>query len=485
MPAPRTWSRVPRASAFAIVALLLATTALATAPAGAAPDGDSSCATPEVCATVNLDKSLTSVSVYGATAPTRVTATGAIHVETQVGHFVDLDITIRGAPWDLSVTPTHVRIQTATDIPFSATLDVPPDAPEGSVAFTVRALDNDNLFPIDASGTFEVAVFRGPLALFSAPITSSPLPGGTATWRLTLRNLASFAIDYNPIFEVPDGYTSHVQIPATQIIQPGREAEVVLDLTVPGSAAPGPASWSVRFESQTHPEVSVGLTQPFAVLQPPPVPTPGGDDLLARYWVQVAFGAAALGAVLFLSLTEVGYLALAFSLLVPLFTRLKPDKVLDNFTRGQIYGYIRANPGTHYSEIHDALELQNGPLSYHLRVLLREEYVVSRNEGIYKRFYPRDYKVPKRRRSLTRLQVDILEAVDSEPGLTQRALARQLGESRQVVSYNVRVLREAGLLRGEASGRGATVAPTGETAGALEEARAARTAGEPVHRRPA
>lgn len=426
-----------------------------------------------------------SVSLYDAQSTTRVTATGVVHVETQVGHFVDLDVSIQGAPWGLEITPTHARLQTSTDIPFTATLDVPADAPEGNAVFVVRALDDDNLFPIDASASFEVAVFRGPLALFSTPITGAPLPGGTANWSLTLRNLAAFAIDFNPVVDVPDGFQARVHAPATQIVEPGREVEVVVEITVPEGAAAGGFSWSVRFDSQTHPEVSVGLTQPFTVRPLPPAATPPGDDLLARYWVQLALGAAALGAMLFLSLTEVGYLALAFSLLVPLFTRLKPDKVLDNFTRGQIFGYIRANPGAHYSEIHDSLELPNGALSYHLRVLLREEYIVSRSEGIYKRFYPRDYKVPKRRRGLTRLQVDILEAVADEPGTTQRAIARTLGESRQVVSYNVRVLREAGLLRGDQAGRGSAISPTPDTQQALEEARAARLGGEAAGKRAA
>jgi predicted transcriptional regulator len=79
---------------------------------------------------------------------------------------------------------------------------------------------------------------------------------------------------------------------------------------------------------------------------------------------------------------------------------------------------------------------------------------------------------------LTRLQVDILEAVAGRPGMTQRALARQLGESRQVVSYNVGVLKEAGLLRGAREGRGAPVDPTEDTVRAVEEARTARTVPE-------
>ena len=453
MPAPRTSRRPSTLALWTVAALLLPAMALTAPPAAG---GEVDCATPNVCATVTPDREVYSASLYGATGPVRVTATGVVHVEAQVGHFVELDLTIGGPAWGLAISPARIRLQTPADIPFSATVNVPADAAEGATAFVVRAVDGDNLFPIRSSGEFQVAVFRGPLALFSAPPLVPPRPGDTATWTLTVSNLADFEVDYHPVFTVPAGFDLRAHLPATQILPPGGEAEVLLELTAPASAAPGEYAWSVEFQSQTHPEVSVGLTQPFTVRPVLPPSVPGRDgDLLSRYWIHFAVGGLALGAVLFLSLTEVGFLALAFSLIVPLFTRLKPDRVLDNFTRGQIYGYIRANPGAHYSELHQALDLENGVLAYHLRVLMREAYIVARNEGVFKRFYPRDYKIPRRRRVLTRLQVDILEAVAGEPGLTQRALARRLGESRQVVSYNVRVLREAGLLRGAGEGRGA------------------------------
>ncbi len=471
-------SRRPTAVALTIFALLaLPALALATPAAG-----QTGCETPEVCATVSLDREVYTASLYGTTGTTRVTATGVIHVEAQIGHFVELDVTVTGVAWQMSITPTHIRLQTPADIPFTATVHVPAEAKDGAAAFEVRVDDDDRIFPIHSTGTFQVAVFRGPLALFSAPATDAPRPGDTATWRLTVRNLATFEIDYNPVFEVPPGFETRAHIPATQLLDPGGEAEVVFDLEVPAGAQPGEFAWSVLFESQTHPEVSVALTQPFAVRPLLPPASPGSDDLLARYWLPLALGTIALGAILVFSLTEVGYLALAFSFIVPLFTRLRSDKVLDNFTRGQIYGYIRANPGAHYSELHHILEVKNGVLAYHLRVLMREEYIVARSEGVYKRFYPRDYKIPRRRRILTRLQADILEAVEGEPGMTQRALARTLGESRQVVSYNVRVLREAGLLRTDRPGRGAIVEPSPDGTRAVAEARAARAgveAGEP------
>jgi predicted transcriptional regulator len=129
--------------------------------------------------------------------------------------------------------------------------------------------------------------------------------------------------------------------------------------------------------------------------------------------------------------------------------RIKNDRVLDHFTRGQIYGFIKANPGTHYIAIQEHLELQNGVLAYHLKVLEREEYITSERDSIYKRFYPRHMKIPHKERQLSHLQRDIVEALKTHPGTSQNGLARMLGESKQVVGYHIRVLQKAGIVRVE------------------------------------
>lgn len=129
--------------------------------------------------------------------------------------------------------------------------------------------------------------------------------------------------------------------------------------------------------------------------------------------------------------------------------RLKKDQVLDHFTRGQIFGFIKANPGAHYIAVQEHLELQNGVLAYHLKVLEREEYITSERDGIYRRLYPRHMKIPHKERQLTRVQKDIVEALKAHPGTSQNGLARLIGESKQVVGYHVRVLEKAGLVRVE------------------------------------
>ena len=68
------------------------------------------------------------------------------------------------------------------------------------------------------------------------------------------------------------------------------------------------------------------------------------------------------------------------------------------------------------------------------------------------RFYPRDMRVPRKRVHFTRLQLDIVERLSMDPGSTQASLARMLGESKQVINYNVGVLVAAGVLRVEREG---------------------------------
>ena len=58
-----------------------------------------------------------------------------------------------------------------------------------------------------------------------------------------------------------------------------------------------------------------------------------------------------------------------------MYTRIQKDDELDKFVRGQIYGYIKTNPGVHYNKIRREIDIKNGTLSYHLRVLEKTELI--------------------------------------------------------------------------------------------------------------
>jgi len=155
---------------------------------------------------------------------------------------------------------------------------------------------------------------------------------------------------------------------------------------------------------------------------------------------------------------------------LPLYTRVKKDNVLEHFVRGRIFGYIEANPGVHYTAIMGALGLSNGVLAYHLQVLERESLVKSRNEGMYKHFYPtgatisQDLKGPYygyldesnriKARDLSRFQHELLNLVRQKEGVTQKEVAQSLGKSKQLISYHTRKLSKLGLLRKESGDDG-------------------------------
>ena len=169
--------------------------------------------------------------------------------------------------------------------------------------------------------------------------------------------------------------------------------------------------------------------------------------------VSVSFTAFAA----FIFLTETGkFKFFAFlSLLTPLFTRVQKDDVLDQFVRGEIYGYVKTNPGATYNEIMQKLGLKNGTLSYHLHMLEKMEMIKSRLEGIrYRAFYPTGMRFPEEEQyRLTELQLRILKTVKENEGITQREIAKKLDRKPQTINYNVRVLQQAGLLKVRKLGR--------------------------------
>ena len=152
--------------------------------------------------------------------------------------------------------------------------------------------------------------------------------------------------------------------------------------------------------------------------------------------------------------TEHGKYALFQFLYVPLYSRIKKDRVLDNFTRGIIYGFIMSNPGVHYNFIKQKLGLNNGSIVYHLTVLERQELIKSERVGLYKRFYPVGRSMSESGlMELNETQEMLLELLKDSPGLTQRELADRTGISARVINYHIGLLQRARLIRLERIGK--------------------------------
>ncbi|MBN1539294.1 MAG: PKD domain-containing protein [Candidatus Thermoplasmatota archaeon] len=136
-----------------------------------------------------------------------------------------------------------------------------------------------------------------------------------------------------------------------------------------------------------------------------------------------------------------------FLLFIPLFSRIKRDEVLDNFERGRIYQYIIMNPGDYFSHIKGMLGLNNGTLTYHLKVLEQREFIRSVTEGSLKRFYPFGMRVDAG--GHRDIQSMILEFLALNPGMSQKEIARSLGVHVSTINYHINMMVGAGLLRSD------------------------------------
>jgi DNA-binding MarR family transcriptional regulator len=155
--------------------------------------------------------------------------------------------------------------------------------------------------------------------------------------------------------------------------------------------------------------------------------------------------------------TEYGKYWFLGLLFVPLYTKIKKDDVLDHFVRGQVYGYIKANPGEHYNSIKKALSLKNGTLVYHLKTLEREEFIKSVSDGRFKRFYPKEMKVPEPAEEMVlrmnHIQHEILNIIRETPGISQKEIAARIGLSTPTVHYHINIMMSARAIMVRRSGR--------------------------------
>ncbi|MCK4758097.1 MAG: PKD domain-containing protein [Thermoplasmata archaeon] len=180
------------------------------------------------------------------------------------------------------------------------------------------------------------------------------------------------------------------------------------------------------------------------------IPTPHGKDPIT--WAFILFGSViATSAALGLA-TEVGkYAFLLF--FIPLYSKLKKDKILDTYTRGKIHGYIMANPGEHYNAIKRALDINNGSLAYNLNVLEKEGIIKSKTDGMYKRFYPSDMNIPNGGpANLSEAQKQIIRNIKDTPGISQKDIAALMGLSASTINYHIAKLEEMDYVKKEKKG---------------------------------
>ena len=175
----------------------------------------------------------------------------------------------------------------------------------------------------------------------------------------------------------------------------------------------------------------------------------------------VPFEIAAVACVLMLGIgiagyffagTEVGIYG-AYLLFLALYSKIRQEEVLDSHTRAGILGYIRANPGCHYNLIKQDLNIHNGTLVHHLETLERNQYIKSARDGVLKRFFPGDQKIPSGRFYLNPTQESMVEYIKANPGSSMGQLIKALYLQQHIVRYHLKILREANLIRVEQDGK--------------------------------
>jgi predicted transcriptional regulator len=138
---------------------------------------------------------------------------------------------------------------------------------------------------------------------------------------------------------------------------------------------------------------------------------------------------------------------------IPLYSKLKKEKI-EQGTRYEILGYIKARPGSSYTEIKEILDLNDGSLIHHLRILEREDKVYSKKAGKYKLFYVTSYRrKPSPGDFISPFQRRILEVVFSNPGIVPNKLSKILDRSQTDISYHLSELSRNGFLERKKRGR--------------------------------
>jgi DNA-binding MarR family transcriptional regulator len=182
---------------------------------------------------------------------------------------------------------------------------------------------------------------------------------------------------------------------------------------------------------------------------------PIDDPVVMAATVSALAGAVALGG--YGLATETGKYAFLKYLLfavIPLYSKIEREKVLDHYLRNQIYKYIQANPGSSFSDIMKDVGVKNGVLVHHLTTLEREDLVKSNRDGMYRRFYPEGVMITKKEiDDLSWFQLGIFNIIRKQPGITPNEIAGELDKSKQVINYHLNIIKKADLIRTDVEGK--------------------------------
>lgn len=129
---------------------------------------------------------------------------------------------------------------------------------------------------------------------------------------------------------------------------------------------------------------------------------------------------------------------------------------LNQTTRIQIYNFITNNPGINFRGICNSLTLPIGVVQYHLAVLMKGGLVSNRRDGRNKRYFESkkfssiEMKIISVLRHETARKILII--LHDDESASHGKLAQRLNISSQALTWNMKQLKESGLVIGLAEG---------------------------------
>ncbi len=134
------------------------------------------------------------------------------------------------------------------------------------------------------------------------------------------------------------------------------------------------------------------------------------------------------------------------------YARVQGRAVLEHPGRQQVYDAVRAHPGISMVELAELVGFGGSTLNYHLRVLERNELLISIKDGRYVRFFDQQSGLYAngRKQVVAALRNKTTSAIAKHivehPGVPQCDVAQEFGIAASTVNWHVKRLTDAGLV---------------------------------------
>ncbi|MFC7115653.1 winged helix-turn-helix transcriptional regulator [Natronoarchaeum sp. GCM10025703] len=133
------------------------------------------------------------------------------------------------------------------------------------------------------------------------------------------------------------------------------------------------------------------------------------------------------------------------------------DDILELETRKEIFEYVQANPGVHFSQLKRDLDMETGLVQHHLRTLENYDVLTSQDHQGKRRLFVAEELDEEERAILSSLRYEttrhILLFLLEEDTARNRAIAEELGVAPATVSWHVSRLIENGIVSKVRDGR--------------------------------